>query len=80
MFWKSSRKPREQYDVRFKPQKTIFGGTKMVRTTKAEQRVMRKSILQRHPNAEIIDDDWEKEHSLDWIDRIEELDAMMDDE
>lgn len=79
MLWKSSRAAREQFDVRFKTQKTFWGGTKMVRTTKAEQRTMRESILQRYPNAEIIDDDWEEENGLDWIDRLEELDALIDD-
>lgn len=66
-------------DIRYKPKKTIFGGIKMVRTTPAEQRQMKKAILKADPKRKIIDSKWEKEHELDWIDRLEELDAMLDD-
>ena len=51
----------------------------MVPTTKREQREMKAEILKRVPNATILDSKAKKEKELEWIDRYEELDALMHD-
>lgn len=40
---------------------------------------MKAEILKRNPNAIIIDSKAKKQKDLEWIDRIEEFDAFMDD-
>ena len=54
-----------------------YGGTKIVATTKSEQRKMKAEILKRDPKAVVVDSKAKKK-DLDWIDRIEEFDAFMD--
>ncbi len=63
-------------DIRFKVVKTLFGGTKRVSTTIEEQRAMAAEIKRKNPNLQIVSDLSE----LDWIDELEELDAIFDDE
>lgn len=79
MFGKKKKAPAPIYDVTQKPKKTWWGGTKLVPTTKAEQKKMKAEILKRNPNAIIIDSKAKKQKDLEWIDRIEEFDAFMDD-
>ena len=71
------------YDVTHKRAKTWWGGTKQVPTSKTEQRKLKAELLARDPCCVVIDDaakkKYEKQHALDWIDRLEELDAILDD-
>jgi len=64
-------------DITKKAVKTWWGGTKVVPTTKREQRQMKKALLKANPNLTIIDDAAKKEKDLEWIDRIEEYDALL---
>lgn len=64
-------------DITHKTVPTQYGGTKVVPTSKSEQRKMKSEILKRDPKAVIIDSAVKK-NDLDWIDRIEEFDAFMD--
>ncbi len=64
-------------DITHKPVPTWYGGTKVVATSKPEQRKMKAEILKRDPKAVVIDSAAEKK-DLGWIDRIEEFDAFMD--
>ena len=50
MFGKKKKIPAPTYDVTQKLDKTWWGGTKLVPTTKREQREMKKEILKRIPN------------------------------
>ncbi len=62
-------------DIRFKVVKTLFGGTKRVPASIEEQRAMAAEIKRKNPNLQIISD----LSDLDWIDELEELDAIFDD-
>ena len=64
-------------DITQKRVKTWWGGTKLVPTTKAEQRKMRDMIKKIDPSAMIIDSNVKRERQLEWIDRIEEYDAFL---
>ena len=64
-------------DITHKTVHTWYGGTKVVATSKSEQRKMKAEILKRDPKAVVVDSK-AKEKNLDWIDRIEEFDAFMD--
>ena len=64
-------------DITKKRVKTWWGGTKLVPTTKAEQRKMRDMIMHIDPGVTVIDSKTRKEHPLAWIDRMEEFDAFM---
>jgi hypothetical protein len=77
MFWKKKKQPEPTYDITQKLVKTWWGGTKLVPTTKSEQNKMRAEILKRTPNAVIIDSKAKKEKELEWIDRIEDYDALL---
>lgn len=70
---------KEEYppvDIRIKRVKTLFGGYKMVPTTKEEQRRMAASIKRKNPKLQIISD----LSDTDWIDELEMLDAIFDDD
>ena len=72
--------PKElTYDVTKKLKKTWWGGKKLVPTTKAEQRRMKAEILKRDPHATVLDSKAMKEKSLEWIDRVEEYDAFLNE-
>ena len=71
------KKAPEVYDVTQKLKKTWWGGTKLVPTTKAEQKAMKAEILKRNPKAVVLDSKAKKQKELEWIDRIEEFDAFM---
>ena len=77
MFWRKNKTPDPAYDVTQKLKKTWWGGTKLVPTTKAEQKAMKAEILKRNPNAIVLDAKAKKEKGLEWIDRIEDFDAFM---
>lgn len=71
--------PEPVYDVTQKTVKTWLGGTKTVPTTKSEQKALKAEILKRNPKAVVLDSKAKKEKELEWIDRIEEFDAFMND-
>ena len=77
MFGKKKKKPEPTYDITQKVVKTWWGGTKQVSTTKSEQRKMKAEILNRTPNATILDSKAKKVKELEWIDQIEDFDAFM---
>lgn len=77
MFGKKKKKPEPVYDVTQKIAKTWWGGTKLVPTTKSEQKKMKAEILKRNPNAMVLDSKAKKQKELEWIDRIEEFDVFM---
>ena len=64
-------------DITHKSIPTWYGGTKVVPTSKSEQRRMRDEILKRDPKAVVVDS-VAKKKDLDWIDRIEEFESFMD--
>jgi len=77
MFRKKKKANGITIDITQKRVKTWWGGTKMVPTTKAEQRKMRDMIKKIDPSATIIDSDLKRERQLEWIDQIEEFDAFL---
>ena len=79
MFGRKKKSSEPVYDVTQKIAKTWWGGTKLVPTTKVEQRKMKAEILRRNPNATVLDSKAKKQKELEWIDRIEEFDAFMND-
>ena len=79
MFDKKKKAPEPIFDVTKKIAKTWCGGTKLIPATKSEQRKMKAEILRRHPNATVLDSREKKRKDLEWIDRIEEFDAFMND-
>ena len=79
MFGRKKKSSEPVYDVTQKIAKTWWGGTKLVPTTKAEQRKMKAEILRRNHNATVLDSKAKKQKELEWIDRIEEFDAFMND-
>ena len=79
MFGRKKKEPEPIYDVTQKIAKTWWGGTKLVPTTKSEQRKMKAEILNRTPKATVLDNKAKKQKDLEWIDCIEEFDAFMND-
>ena len=76
MFGRKKKEPEPIYDVTQKIAKTWWGGTKLVPTTKSEQRKMKAEILKRNPKATVLDNKAKKQKDLEWIDRIEEFDVV----
>lgn len=79
MFGKKNKSQAPIYDVTQKIVKTWWGGTKLVPTTKAEERKIKADILQHDPDARFFDRAAKKQKDLEWIDRIEEYDALFND-
>ena len=79
MFGKKKKQKEPVYDVTQKKVKTWWGGTKLVPTTKSEQKKMKVEILKRNPKATVLDSNAKKQKDLEWIDRLEEFDALMSD-
>ncbi len=79
MFGKKKQQKESVYDVTQKIVKTWWGGTKLVPTTKSEQKKMKAEILKRNPKATVLDNKAKKQKDLEWIDRLEEFDAFMSD-
>ena len=76
MFGRKKKQELPPVDITKKLVRTWWGGKKFVPTTKREQREMKKALLKANPKLTIIDDAAKKEKELEWIDRIEEYDAM----
>ncbi len=79
MFGRKKKATEPIYDVTQKIKKTWWGGTILVPTTKAEQRKMKTEILKRNPKATVLDSKAKQQKELEWIDRVEEFDAFMND-
>lgn len=79
MFGKKKKAPEPIYDVTQKIKKTWWGGTKLVPTTKAEQKAMKAEILKRNPNATVLDSKSKKQMELKWIDDFEDYLAATED-
>ncbi len=79
MFGKKKKQKEPVYDVTQKKVKTWWGGTKLVPTTKSEQKKMKAEILKRNPKSTVLDSNAKKQKDLEWIDRLEEFDAFMSD-
>ncbi len=79
MFGRKKKAPAPTYDVTQKIKRTWWGGTKLVPTTKAEQKAMKAEILKREPNAVVLDSKAKKEKELEWIDRVEAFDAFLNE-
>ena len=79
MFGKKKKMPRPAFDVTQKDVKTWWGGKKTVPTTEAEQKMMKARILAVYPEATILDSELKKRKDIEWVDRIEELDALLSD-
>ena len=79
MFGRKKKAQEPIYDVTQKIKKTWWGGTKLVPTTKAEQRKMKAEILKRNPKSTVLDSKAKKQKALERIDRIEEFDAFMNE-
>lgn len=84
MFGKKPKLRRDlpAIDITKKPVKGMFGRTKMVPTTKKEQRQMKAVLMKKYPDRYFVDDSKEYnsvKHDLSWIDRIEGFDAFMGD-
>ncbi|MCF2661200.1 hypothetical protein [Pseudoflavonifractor phocaeensis] len=77
MFGRKKKQELPPVDITKKLVKTWWGGKKFVPTTKREQREMKKALLKANPKLTIIDDAAKKEKELEWIDRIEDYDAML---
>ncbi len=79
MFGRKKKAPAPIYDVTQKIKRTWWGGTKLVPTTKAEQKAMKAEILKREPNAVVLDSKAKKEKELEWIDCVEAFDAFLNE-
>ena len=82
---KSLRKDLPAIDISRKPAKGWFGRTKLVPTTKREQREIKKKLMKQYPDRYYVDDlnEWNsirrKDIELSWIDEIEAIDALFFD-
>ena len=79
MFGRKKKIPKIVYDVTQKEVRTWWDGRKLVPTSKKEQRILKAKILESDPKATIIDSKAKREKDLEWIDRIEEADAFLND-
>lgn len=75
------RKDLPAIDLRKKPVKGLFGQTKLVATTKREQRATKKRLMEHYPDRYYVDDlyEWNSisgRDALSWIDDIEAYDAL----
>ena len=77
MFGQKKEPEYPPVDITKKIVRTWWGGEKIVPTTKLEQRKIKVALLKRNPKLTIIDDAAKKEKELEWIDRIEEFDALL---
>lgn len=81
---KKLRKDLPAIDISRKPVKGWFGKTKLVPTSRREQREIKKILMERYPERYYVDDlnDWNsispKEIELAWIDEVEAIDAFFD--
>ena len=77
------KEPVPMIDITQKRVKTWWGGTKLVPTTKKEQKLMKDYLLKNHPEYIVVDAAEKKrlqrEAELQWIDEVEALDALLMD-
>ena len=66
MFGKKEKVPVPTYDVTQKIKKTWWGGTKLIPTTKSEQRKLKAEILKRNPNAIVLDRTVRQKRKKNW--------------
>lgn len=80
---KEKRQQNTMIDITQKRVKTWWGGTKLVPTTKKEQRTMKEYLQKHHPEYIVVDSAEKKrlqrEVQLQWIDEVEALDALFID-
>jgi hypothetical protein len=82
---KSLRKDLPVIDISRKQAKGLFGRTKLVPTTKREQRKIKVKLMELYPGRYYVDNlnDWNsispKEIELAWIDAVETIDALFFD-
>ena len=82
---KSLRKDLPAIDITRKQAKVLFGRTKLVPTTKREQRKIKVKLMELYPDRYYVDNlnDWNsispKEIELAWIDEVEAIDALFFD-
>lgn len=82
---KKLRKDLPAIDISRKPVKGWFGKTKLIPTSKREQREIKKKLMKRFPERYYVDDlnEWNsispKEIELAWIDEVEAIDALFFD-
>lgn len=76
MFGRKKKPEPKVIDITKKRVKTWYGGEKLVPTTKVEQKRMKALLQKWYPDRLIIDDSMKKQMELDWIDCIEEIDAL----
>lgn len=84
MFGKKNRlrKDLPAIDIRKKPVKGFFGGTKWVSASKKEQRQMKAELMKKYPDRYFVDDlkEWNSiDYDLSWIDQMEYFEAFIDD-
>lgn len=77
---KKKQIPKPMIDITQKRVNTWWGGTKLVPTTKKEQRTMKEYLQKNHPEYTVVDSVEKKrlqrEAQLQWIDEVEALDAL----
>lgn len=82
---KALRKDLPAIDISRKQAKGWFGRTKLVPTTKREQRKIKVKLMELYPDRYYVDNlnDWNsispKEIELAWIDEVEAIDALFFD-
>jgi len=80
---KRKQQSKPMIDITQKRVKTWWGGTKLIPTTKKEQRIMREYLSKNHPECIIVGSAEKKqllrEAELQWIDEVEALDALFTD-
>ena len=80
---KRKQQSKPMIDITQKRVKTWWGGTKLIPTTKKEQRIMREYLSKNHPECIIVGSVEKKqllrEAELQWIDEVEALDALFTD-
>lgn len=80
---KKKQASKPMIDITQKRVKTWWGGTKLVPTTKKEQRAMKEHLQKQHPEYIVVDSAQKKrlqrKAALQWIDEAEALDALLSD-
>ncbi len=69
-------------DIRKKPVKGFFGGTKWVPASKMEQRKMKEKLMKKYPDRCYIDDleEWNSVNDdLFWMECMEYFEVIVDD-
>jgi len=64
-------------DITRKVVQSWWGSKKLVPTTKREQRKIKAALLKQNPKLTIIDYAAKRERDLEWIDCVEDFDAIL---